>query len=152
MTARLHSSPADADDIERHPCPRCAVKSGSPCRSGGGYHTGRFTRAPRLAKLLHVAIPTPRVGTGTEGRSVISVAPFKISALSCRPVHIRLPPARRRRRGCGPPPSSPRTGDVPGEGPCGLVEVCVTRDLLRGGRDAHQCVDGRGAGPDAGDR
>ncbi|GAC1500995.1 MAG: hypothetical protein NVS2B15_23460 [Pseudarthrobacter sp.] len=41
--------PSDADEIERHPCPRCDVQPGSPCRSRSGavastYHTGRFTK------------------------------------------------------------------------------------------------------------
>lgn len=53
---------SDADEVERHPCPRCLVEPGSPCRSRSGavagtYHTGRFTKVPRLAKLLRV--PTP---------------------------------------------------------------------------------------------
>ncbi|WP_455680394.1 zinc finger domain-containing protein [Streptomyces griseofuscus] len=50
---------ADADDVERHLCPRCAAAPESPCRSRAGavagtYHTGRFTKVPRLAKLLRV--------------------------------------------------------------------------------------------------
>ncbi|GAA2820954.1 hypothetical protein GCM10020220_006690 [Nonomuraea rubra] len=55
----------DADEVERHPCPRCAVAPGSPCRArsgavAGSYHTGRFTKVPRLAKLLRVITPTDR--------------------------------------------------------------------------------------------
>ncbi|MEW2404867.1 zinc finger domain-containing protein [Streptomyces griseoviridis] len=61
-----HQPPAaDADDVERHPCPRCAAAPGSPCRSRAGavagtYHTGRFTKVPRLAKLLRVQTPADR--------------------------------------------------------------------------------------------
>ncbi|ROP37288.1 recombinase family protein [Saccharothrix texasensis] len=56
---------SDADEIERHSCPRCAVQPGSPCRSRSGavattYHTGRFTKVPRLAKLLRVPVPADR--------------------------------------------------------------------------------------------
>jgi DNA invertase Pin-like site-specific DNA recombinase len=56
---------SDADEVERHPCPRCAVEPGSPCRSRSGtvagtYHTGRFTKVPRLAKLLRVPTPADR--------------------------------------------------------------------------------------------
>ncbi|WP_329431931.1 recombinase family protein [Streptomyces sp. NBC_01280] len=56
---------SDADDIERHPCPRCHASSGSPCRSRSGavagtYHTGRFAKVPRLAKLLRVPTPADR--------------------------------------------------------------------------------------------
>ncbi|MFB4284311.1 recombinase family protein [Nonomuraea sp. MTCD27] len=55
----------DADEVERHPCPRCAVTPGSPCRSRSGavagtYHTGRFTKVARLAKLLRVPTPADR--------------------------------------------------------------------------------------------
>ncbi|WP_456340542.1 zinc finger domain-containing protein [Streptomyces europaeiscabiei] len=65
------AAPADADDVERHPCPRCASAPGSPCRSRGGaaagtYHTGRFTKVPRLAKLLRVQTPADR-GPGSRG-------------------------------------------------------------------------------------
>lgn len=40
---------SDADEVERHPCPRRLVEPGSPCRSRSGavagtYHTGRFTK------------------------------------------------------------------------------------------------------------
>ncbi|MEV4250061.1 hypothetical protein AB0J63_42480 [Streptosporangium canum] len=57
---------SDADEIERHPCPRCLVEPGSPCRSRSGtvagtYHTGRFAKVPRLAKLLRAPTPTDRV-------------------------------------------------------------------------------------------
>ncbi|WP_435877744.1 zinc finger domain-containing protein [Streptosporangium saharense] len=55
----------DADEVERHPCPRCAVATGSPCRSRSGavagtYRTGWFTKVPRLAKLLRVITPADR--------------------------------------------------------------------------------------------
>ncbi|WP_425567050.1 zinc finger domain-containing protein [Sphaerisporangium flaviroseum] len=44
----------DADEVERHPCPRCAVAPGSPCRSRSGavagtYHTGRPEPGPAVA-------------------------------------------------------------------------------------------------------
>ena len=55
----------DADEVERHPCPRCDVVPGSPCRSRSGavagtYHTGRFVKVARLAKLLRVPTPADR--------------------------------------------------------------------------------------------
>ncbi|MFF8958677.1 recombinase family protein [Streptomyces sp. NPDC014894] len=72
MTDPHEPSPADADDVERHPCPRCAAAPGSPCRSRAGavagtYHTGRFTKVPRLAKLLRVQTPASR-GPGQPWR------------------------------------------------------------------------------------
>lgn len=62
----------DADDVERHPCSRCHVQPGSPCRSRSGavagtYHTGRFTKVPRLAKALRVPTPADR-GPGQPWR------------------------------------------------------------------------------------
>jgi DNA invertase Pin-like site-specific DNA recombinase len=62
---QVDTAPSDADDVERHPCPRCTVQPGSPCRSRSGavattYHTGRFTEVPRLAKLLRVPVPADR--------------------------------------------------------------------------------------------
>ena len=66
------TAPYDADEVEQHPCPRCKVQPGSPCRSRSGavastYHTGRFTKVPRLAKLLRVPTPADR-GPGQPWR------------------------------------------------------------------------------------
>jgi DNA invertase Pin-like site-specific DNA recombinase len=63
---------ADADEVERHRCSRCGVQPGSPCRSRSGavagtYHTGRFMKVPRLAKLLRVPTPADR-GPGQPWR------------------------------------------------------------------------------------
>nr|WP_042198694.1 recombinase family protein [Kibdelosporangium sp. MJ126-NF4]CEL23488.1 Resolvase, N-terminal [Kibdelosporangium sp. MJ126-NF4]CTQ89102.1 Resolvase, N-terminal [Kibdelosporangium sp. MJ126-NF4] len=64
--------PSDADEVERHQCPRCLAEAGSPCRSRAGavagtYHTGRFTKVPRLAKQLRVSTPADR-GPGQPWR------------------------------------------------------------------------------------
>lgn len=64
--------PSDADEVERHPCPRCLAEPGSPCRSRSGavagtYHTGRFTKVGRLAKELRVPTPADR-GPGQPWR------------------------------------------------------------------------------------
>jgi DNA invertase Pin-like site-specific DNA recombinase len=72
MTVPQEPSPSDADAVERHPCPRCRAEPGSPCRSRSGavagtYHTGRFTKVPRLAKLLRVPTPADR-GPGQPWR------------------------------------------------------------------------------------
>ena len=62
----------DAGEAEFHPCPRCDVRPGSPCRSRSGavagtYHTGRFTKVPRLDKRLRVQTPADR-GPGQPWR------------------------------------------------------------------------------------
>ncbi|WP_336215947.1 recombinase family protein [Nonomuraea sp. LPB2021202275-12-8] len=72
MASPHDPSPSDADEVERHLCPRCKAEPGSPCRSrggavAGGYHTDRFTKVPRLAKLLRVATPADR-GPGQPWR------------------------------------------------------------------------------------
>lgn len=66
------TTPSDADEVEQHRCPRCDVQPGSPCRSRSGavastYHTGRFTKVPRLAKELRVPTPADR-GPGQPWR------------------------------------------------------------------------------------
>ncbi|MEV0225508.1 recombinase family protein [Streptomyces sp. NPDC050704] len=63
---------AEADLVERHPCPKCKAAPGSPCRSRSGavtsaYHTGRFTKVPKLAKELRVPTPANR-GPGQPWR------------------------------------------------------------------------------------
>ncbi|WP_189746411.1 zinc finger domain-containing protein [Streptomyces nojiriensis] len=56
---------SDADDAERHDCPRCGVQPGSPCRSRAGavagiYHPGWCKKVARLAKLPRVPTPADR--------------------------------------------------------------------------------------------
>lgn len=63
---------SDAEEVERHRCPRCHVEPGSPCRSRSGavattFHTGRFTKVARLAKFLRVPVPADR-GPGQPWR------------------------------------------------------------------------------------
>ncbi|WP_405683786.1 recombinase family protein [Streptomyces sp. NBC_01387] len=72
MTDPQTALASEADDVERYPCPRCNAAPGSPCRSRSGavagtYHTGRFTKVPRLAKLLRVPTPADR-GPGRPWR------------------------------------------------------------------------------------
>ncbi|WP_445529980.1 zinc finger domain-containing protein [Streptomyces cyslabdanicus] len=42
MTAAQEASPSDADDVERHLCPRCRAEPGSPCRSRSGAVAGTY--------------------------------------------------------------------------------------------------------------
>lgn len=72
MTDPQTALTSEANGVERHPCPRCKARPGSPCRSRSGavagtYHTGRFTKVPRLAKLLRVPPPSDR-SPGRPGR------------------------------------------------------------------------------------
>ncbi|MEV8426221.1 hypothetical protein [Streptomyces niveus] len=65
MTAPQEASPSDADDVKHHPRPCCKAAPGSPSRSRSGavadaYHTGRFNKVPRLAKLLRAPTPADR--------------------------------------------------------------------------------------------
>lgn len=55
----------DANAVERHPCPQCAVPAGSTCRTRAGrtaarYHTARFALVPSLREALTVAVPPDR--------------------------------------------------------------------------------------------
>ena len=62
------------DDVERHPCPRCRVEPGSPCRSRSGavagtYHTGRFTKVAPARQAAAGAHPgRPRPGPAVAAR------------------------------------------------------------------------------------
>ncbi|WP_409472539.1 recombinase family protein [Streptomyces sp. HC307] len=66
------SDRSDADDVERHACPKCDAQPGSPCRSRGGavasaHHARRFTMVARLKKALRVPTPADR-GPGRPWR------------------------------------------------------------------------------------
>ena len=70
---------SDADEVERHGCPRCAAGPGSPCRTRSGavagtYHTARFTKVPRLAKELRIPVPASR-GPGRPWRTATTPPP-----------------------------------------------------------------------------
>lgn len=72
MTDPQAALTSEADGVERHPRPRCKARPGSPCRSRSGavagtYHTGRFTKVPRLAKLLRVPPPPTAAPAGRGG-------------------------------------------------------------------------------------
>lgn len=95
-TAADREADRDADEVERHPCPRCQVQAGSPCRSrssavAGTYHTGRFAKLPRLAKRLRIRTPADR-GPGQPWRpGMAPPAPVPEGGLS---VDIRIGYAR----------------------------------------------------------
>ncbi|WP_426943052.1 zinc finger domain-containing protein [Arthrobacter russicus] len=42
MSSEPDSTPTDADEVERQPCPRCLVEAGSPCRSRSGTVAGTY--------------------------------------------------------------------------------------------------------------
>ncbi|WP_435849934.1 recombinase family protein [Streptomyces microflavus] len=75
MTGPQIALTSEADAVEGHSCPRCNAQPGSPCRSRAGavagtYHTGRFTKVPRLVKLLRVPTPADR-GPGQPWRPCV---------------------------------------------------------------------------------
>ena len=111
--------PSDADDVERQPCPRCLVEPGSPCRSRSGavattYHTGRFSKVPRLAKLLRVPVPADR-GPG-------------------QPWRPGTPPPAPARRDVPAPVTNPSSGD-------GNVVAAVPRDSSSASPTVQKAAD-----------
>ncbi|MET9387021.1 recombinase family protein [Streptomyces sp. NPDC002928] len=83
---------SEADLVERHPCPKCKAAPGSPCRSRSGavtsaYHTGRFTKVPKLAKELRVPTPANR-GPGQPWRPGKSVPAAVDSSLPSADIRI----------------------------------------------------------------
>ncbi|WP_433539526.1 zinc finger domain-containing protein [Streptosporangium sandarakinum] len=73
----------DADEVERHPCPRCDVPPGSPCRSrSGAYHPAASPGFP-----------------GSPNGSAFKLPPTAGQAGRGGPAHRRPPP---------PTPTGPR--------------------------------------------
>lgn len=82
--------------VERHPCPKCEVPAGNPCRTRAGktaakYHTARFILVPSLRDELTVAVPgdrgpgkkwtqRPQVGSATPETTG---APIRIGYARC---------------------------------------------------------------------
>ncbi|GGS95275.1 recombinase family protein [Streptomyces cinerochromogenes] len=84
-----------ADQVERHPCPKCEAPAGSPCRTGAGkvaanYHTGRFALVPALKAELTVKIPADR----NPGKRWVQGAPVPVVAEAVPGAAIRLGYAR----------------------------------------------------------
>ncbi|MFJ5098515.1 recombinase family protein [Streptomyces sp. NPDC088557] len=79
-----------ADQVERHPCPKCEAPAGSPCRTGVGkvaanYHTGRFVLVPALKAELAVKTPADRnPGKPWKAGAVIPVAPVAAPGAAIR--------------------------------------------------------------------
>ncbi|MGJ6969791.1 zinc finger domain-containing protein [Streptosporangium sp. G11] len=42
LSAIAGNDTRDADEVERHPCPRCTAAPGSPCRSRSGAVAGTY--------------------------------------------------------------------------------------------------------------
>ncbi|MFI8390330.1 recombinase family protein [Streptomyces sp. NPDC085540] len=95
MTSPQTALVSEADDVERHPCPRCHAAPGPPCRSRSGavagtYHTARFTKVPRLAQLLRVPTPADR-GPGQPWRPGTPSAEIRIGYARCSSLTQELP-------------------------------------------------------------
>ncbi|SEB30005.1 recombinase family protein [Streptomyces melanosporofaciens] len=95
------TDPSDADDVERHACPKCDAQPGSPCRSRGGavasaYRIRRFAQVPRLKKALRVPTPADR-GPGRPWRpgTRVRVRPrFEETLRTAREVKAHAPHRR----------------------------------------------------------
>ncbi|GAA2237619.1 hypothetical protein GCM10010232_25520 [Streptomyces amakusaensis] len=79
-----------ADQVERHPCPKCTAPTGSPCRTGAGkvassYHTGRFALVPALKAELTVKTPADRnPGKAWKAEVAVPVAPVAVPGAAIR--------------------------------------------------------------------